>query len=43
MPKRVKFDDYYKPNVTFINAGAHHSAFVDDIGRLFMAGKGDCG
>lgn len=43
IPKRVRFDDYYKPNVIAINAGANHSSFVDDVGRLFMCGKGDCG
>lgn len=43
MPKRVKFDDYLRPNITQINAGASQSAFVDDIGRLFMCGKGEFG
>lgn len=42
-PKPVRFDDYYKPNIKHINAGSNHSAFTDDIGRLFMCGKGDAG
>jgi len=42
-PKQVRFDDYFKPNIKFVNAGQSHSAFVDDIGRLFMCGKGDSG
>jgi alpha-tubulin suppressor-like RCC1 family protein len=42
-PKLVRFDDYFKPNIKFASGGSNHSAFVDDIGRLFMCGKGDSG
>jgi alpha-tubulin suppressor-like RCC1 family protein len=42
-PKVVKFDDYFKPHIRYINSGNSHSAFVDDIGRLFMCGKGESG
>jgi alpha-tubulin suppressor-like RCC1 family protein len=42
-PRIVKFDDYFRPHIRHINAGLKHSAFVDDIGRLFMCGKGDSG
>jgi len=37
----TKFDEYYKAFIKYVNAGANHSAFVDDIGRLFMCGRGE--
>lgn len=42
-PNRVNFDDYYRPNIKEVSAGGHHSGFVDDIGRLFMCGRGEQG
>jgi hypothetical protein len=42
-PKLVRFDDYFKPHIKHVNSGDSHSAFVDDIGRLFMCGKGESG
>ena len=42
-PHSVNFDQYYRPNIKQISAGSHHSAFIDEIGRLFMCGKGDQG
>jgi alpha-tubulin suppressor-like RCC1 family protein len=42
-PSAVNFDDYYRPNIKEVSAGGHHSGFVDDIGRLFMCGKGEQG
>ena len=40
-PHSVNFDQYYRTNIKSISAGSYHSAFVDEIGRLFMCGKGD--
>ena len=40
-PTSVNFDQYYRTNVRSISAGSYHSAFVDDIGRLFMCGRGE--
>ena len=37
------FDQYYKPYIVSISAGGSHSAFVDEIGRLFMCGRGKQG
>ena len=42
-PHSVNFDQYYRTNVKSINAGSYHSAFIDDIGRLFMCGRGEQG
>jgi alpha-tubulin suppressor-like RCC1 family protein len=42
-PALVNFDDYYRPNIKEVSAGGHHSGFVDDIGRMFMCGKGEQG
>jgi alpha-tubulin suppressor-like RCC1 family protein len=39
----VNFEDYYTPNLKEVYAGAYHSAFLDDIGRLFTCGKGEQG
>lgn len=39
-PKLVNFDNYYRPNITSIDCGSEHSAFLDDIGRLFACGRG---
>ena len=40
-PTSVNFDQYYRTNVKQISAGSYHSAFVDDIGRLFTCGWGE--
>lgn len=37
-PKSVNFDQYYRANIRHVSAGACHSTFVDDIGRLFLCG-----
>lgn len=42
-PVLVNFDQYYRPNLQNISAGGSHSAFVDEIGRLFICGKGQNG
>ena len=42
-PKKVNFENYYRPNITQIDCGAHHSAFIDDIGRLFTCGRSNAG
>ena len=42
-PRLVNFDSYYRPNIQQIDAGAEHSAFIDDIGRLFMCGRSNHG
>ena len=42
-PHSVNFDQYYRTNVKSISAGSYHSAFVDEIGRLFMCGRGESG
>ena len=42
-PSSVNFDEYYKPKVKLASAGSSHTAFVDDIGRLFMVGNNDKG
>lgn len=39
----MNFDKYYKPHIKQVSAGANHSGFVDDLGRLFMSGKGRSG
>ena len=40
-PTSVNFEQYYRTNIEQISAGSYHSAFVDDIGRLFMCGRGE--
>ena len=42
-PTLVNFEDYYRPNIKEISGGGQHSGFVDDIGRLFMCGRGEQG
>lgn len=42
-PRTVNFENYYRPNILQIDCGAEHSAFVDDIGRLFTCGRGHHG
>ena len=42
-PQAVNFDQYYRTNIKSISSGSYHSAFVDDIGRLFMCGRGEQG
>lgn len=42
-PRLVNFDNYYQPNVQQIDCGSDHSAFLDDIGRLFTCGKSQNG
>jgi alpha-tubulin suppressor-like RCC1 family protein len=42
-PTQVSFENYYRPNIKQIECGATTSAFIDDIGRLFMAGRSQCG
>lgn len=42
-PNSVNFDQYYRTNIKSISAGSYHSAFVDEIGRLFMCGRGEQG
>jgi alpha-tubulin suppressor-like RCC1 family protein len=39
-PRLVNFDSYFKPNIHQIECGSEHSAFVDEIGRLFTCGRG---
>ena len=43
VPHCVNFDNYYRTNLRNVNAGANHTAFIDDIGRLFMCGRGTNG
>jgi alpha-tubulin suppressor-like RCC1 family protein len=38
-PRLVNFDNYYRPNIQQIDCGSEHSAFIDDIGRLFTCGR----
>lgn len=38
-PRLVNFESYYEPNIIKIDCGADHSAFIDDIGRLFQCGN----
>ena len=42
-PTKVKFEQYYRTNIRSISAGSNHSGFVDEIGRLFMCGRGEEG
>ena len=42
-PGKVNFNEFYKPVIRSISAGAFHSGFIDDLGRLFTCGKNDCG
>ena len=42
-PHSVNFDQYYRTTIKSISAGSYHSAFVDEIGRLFMCGRGEQG
>jgi len=42
-PKRVTFADYEKSFISSVDCGSNHTGFIDDIGRLFMCGKGDQG
>lgn len=42
-PNSVNFDQYYRTNIKSISAGSYHSTFVDEIGRLFMCGRGEQG
>jgi alpha-tubulin suppressor-like RCC1 family protein len=39
----VRFEEYQRPFIASVNCGSDHSAFVDEIGRLFMCGKGEHG
>jgi alpha-tubulin suppressor-like RCC1 family protein len=39
----VNFDNYYKPVLRAASSGSHHSAFLDDIGRLFVCGYNEHG
>ena len=38
-PRLVNFENYYRPNIQQIDCGSEHSAFIDDIGRLFTCGR----
>ena len=42
-PRLVNFEHYYRPNIVQVDCGGEHSAFVDDIGRLFACGRGSSG
>jgi alpha-tubulin suppressor-like RCC1 family protein len=42
-PKAVRLNDFSNPKISSINCGGNHSAMIDEIGRLFMCGKGDAG
>jgi regulator of chromosome condensation len=42
-PRSVNFDSYFKPKISQIDCGADHTAFLDEIGRLFMCGRGQHG
>jgi alpha-tubulin suppressor-like RCC1 family protein len=42
-PRLVNFENYYRPNIQQIDCGSEHSAFVDDIGRLFTCGRSQHG
>ena len=42
-PRLVNFDSYYRPNIQQIDCGGEHSAFIDDIGRLFTCGRSQHG
>ena len=42
-PQMIKLDNYHNPLISFISAGAAHSAYIDEIGRLFMTGRGESG
>jgi alpha-tubulin suppressor-like RCC1 family protein len=42
-PRSVNFDQYYRANIRQVSAGTFHSTFVDDIGRLFVCGRGEKG
>ena len=39
----IKLDNYHNPLISSISAGAAHSAYIDEIGRLFMSGRGESG
>lgn len=41
-PHKVDFEKYMHPYIRTVEAGANHSAFIDDR-RLFMCGKNDFG
>ncbi len=42
-PQMIKLDNYHNPMISSISAGAAHSAYIDEIGRLFMSGRGESG
>jgi E3 ubiquitin-protein ligase HERC4 len=42
-PRRVNFESYFRPNLQQINCGSEHTAFLDDVGRLFTCGRGQSG
>jgi alpha-tubulin suppressor-like RCC1 family protein len=42
-PQMVKLDSYHNPLISQVSAGSAHSALVDEIGRLFMTGRGESG
>lgn len=39
----VNLETYYRPSIVKIDCGAKHSAFIDDIGRLFLCGANNFG
>jgi hypothetical protein len=42
-PQLVKLDNYHNPLIAKVSTGAAHTALVDEIGRLFMCGRGESG
>lgn len=42
-PQICNFDSYHKPQIKAVSAGSQHTAWLDDIGRVFSAGKNDKG
>lgn len=45
-PRLVNFENYFSPSISKIACGGAHSAFIDEMGRLFACGankQGQCG
>ena len=42
-PRLVNLEAHYRPSIVKIDCGANHSAFIDDIGRLFQCGANNFG
>ena len=42
-PRLVNFEAHYRPSIVSVSCGARHTAFIDEIGRLFQCGENKYG